>query len=181
MKKLFIPIIFTCCMALLFAACGNGNGSSSYDDDFDAAEWEKDVTTEIDEIKFSEGTWWFRKSYFIMGDPIIQTGEFIITYNETEMDLQYTKISQFYADDPSDILIFDSAKLKKENDFQYKIDSLDLEECDYTMPNGYAQKVQCFKNAGETKFKSHTVEHALGYSSGELEDIPSDRWFEKIQ
>ncbi len=181
MKKRFISIIFTCCMALLFAACGNGNGSSSYDDDFDAAEWEKDVTTEIDEIKFSEGTWWFRERYFLTDDPIIQTGEFVITYNGTEMDLQYTKIIYYPENNPSKKKVFNDDEIKYENESKYKINSLDLEECDYTMPSGYAQKVQCFKNAGETKFKSHTVEHALGYSSGELEDIPSDRWFEKIQ
>ncbi|MBO4532604.1 MAG: hypothetical protein J5726_02795 [Treponema sp.] len=177
MKKLS-KILFFCLLPLLFASCGSP--SEPYTDDFNQTEWEKDVTIEINEIKFSEGTWWFRRQYVLIGDPIIETGEFKITYKGTEMDLQYTRIDQFTKGDTSKVKFYDEEDLERENNFSYKISSLDLKECDYTMPSGYAQKVQCYKNSSDTKFRTHTIEHALDHDSGELADIPSFGWFEKI-
>ena len=67
-------------------------------DTFNKSEWEKDVTEKVSEIKFTNGTWKFRKyvSYEIHSQfDEYYYGEFVITNNaqDIEKDLNFTKLT----------------------------------------------------------------------------------------
>ena len=159
-------------------------------DTFNKSEWEKDVTEKVSEIKFTNGTWKYRKYVYHKIETDLDEyyyGEFVITNNaqDIQKDLNFTKLTQIVKVNkplyPKHFkTVYDEERLRQlneENGNGIK-DETDLGiSANKTFNNAFDFEIK--GNTENTKFKSSYILEFEFEGSDENETII--QYYEKIE
>lgn len=186
MKK-FLLLSLSVLFAIIFTGCQKDPEPV---DTFNKKEWEKDVTENLSEIKFTNGTWKYRKYVSYEKHPQADEyyyGEFVITNDakDIQTDLNFTKLTHIvkvnkplYPKHFKTVYTEERLRvLNEENGNGIKDESNLGISVDKTFGNTVSFEIK--GNTGNTKFKSSYI-NEIGYDDTDDKETVV-QYYEKIE